>query len=68
MTLSDRIRFLEDTHEYLNQEIDRLEKTRAVDDLELRNKKKKRLQMKDELATLYKQQHEQSHEVMDWEE
>jgi hypothetical protein len=68
MTLTDRIRFLEDTHAYLNAEIDRLEKTRAVDDQELRNKKKKRLQMKDELATLYKQQHEQTHEVMDWEE
>ena len=66
MTLADRIRFLEETHAYLNREIDSIEKGRAFDDLALAEKKKKRLQMKDELATLYKQQHEQTHEVMDW--
>ena len=65
MTLADRIRFLEETHAYLNKEIDRIEKGRAFDDLALAEKKKKRLQMKDELATLYKQQHEEQHERLD---
>jgi len=66
MTLADRIRFLEETHAYLNKEIDRIEKGQAFDDLGLTEKKKKRLHLKDELAKLYKQQHEQTHEVMDW--
>jgi len=65
MTLADRIKFLEETHAYLNKEIDRIEKGQAFDDLGLTEKKKKRLHLKDELAKLYKQQHEQTHEVMD---
>ena len=68
MTLADRIRFLEDTHRYLNREIDSIEKSRVFDDQELAEKKKKRLQIKDELAKLQRQQFEQQHEVLDWDE
>ena len=68
MTLADRIKFLEDTHRYLNKEIDSIEKSRVFDDQELTEKKKKRLQIKDELAKLQRQQFEQQHEVLDWDE
>ena len=68
MTLADRIKFLEDTHRYLNKEIDSIEKSRVFDDQELVEKKKKRLHIKDELAKLQRQQFEQQHEVLDWDE
>jgi len=68
MTLADRIKFLEDTHRYLNREIDSIEKSKVFDDQELAQKKKKRLHIKDELAKLQRQQFEQQHEVLDWDE
>jgi len=68
MTLADRIKFLEDTHRYLNREIDSIEKSKVFDDQELAQKKKKRLHIKDELAKLQRQHFEQQHEVLDWDE
>ena len=66
MTLADRIRFLEDTHRYLNREIDSIEKSKVFDDQKLAEKKKKRLQIKDELAKLHRQQFEEQHERVDF--
>ena len=65
MTLADRIKFLEESHRYLNNEIDRIEHSKVFDDQELSEKKKKRLQLKDELAKLHKQQFEEQHERVD---
>ena len=65
MDIAYRINVLQEQHERLNRKIDAVEKSRVFDDLELAELKKKRLQIKDELATLYRQQFEEQHERLD---
>jgi len=49
-SLKHHIKHLEDSHAKLNKEVDTLEKNGLYEDLRLESLKKKKLQLKDELA------------------
>ena len=55
MTLQNRIRHLEEMHHVLDRKIDGMESTGAFHDPTLVNLKKKRLQIKDQIARLKSQ-------------
>ncbi len=52
----NRIKHLEEAHRALNKQIDTLEKNGLYEDLKLEELKKKRLQLKDEIAILQAKQ------------
>ena len=52
MSWEERIKHLEEAHHSLNKRIDSLERTSVVDEVELNNLKKQRLQLKRQIVTL----------------
>jgi hypothetical protein len=61
-----RIKHLEESHQVLNKQIDGLEKNGNFDDLHLLELKKRRLQLKDEIAKLNRKQWEHDREYLDY--
>jgi hypothetical protein len=59
----NRITHLEKQHETLDKQIDTMERTGHFGDMNLQFLKKKRLQIRDELADLRRRQHEHDQEV-----
>lgn len=51
-THEKRLKWLKETHQYLNKQIDGLEKTGKFDDLYIKDLKKKRLTLKTQIATI----------------
>lgn len=68
MDISERIKFLEREHASLNKKVDGMEKTGVFKDEQLSEMKRKRLQIKEQLAILRKKQFEEQHERLDWDE
>jgi len=66
--ITSRISVLQEKHTELDRMINDIEKSKVFDDQELAEKKKKRLHIKDELAKLQRQQFDQQHEVLNWDE
>ena len=60
-----RIKHLEESHQVLNKQIDGVEKNGNFDDLHLQEMKKRRLQLKDEIAILKRKQWEHDREYID---
>jgi len=63
-----RIKHLEESHRILNKQIDALEKSGNFKDSKIVEMKKKRLQLKDEIAKLTKLQWEHDHETIDYDD
>ena len=52
---TQRLKFLRETHQYLNKKIDTMEKTGRFTDEEISEMKRDRLKMKDEIERLEKE-------------
>lgn len=69
MSYEARIKHLEQLHEEINQEIDKMEKNHPhVEETRVHDMKKKRLQYRDELSRLRKLQWEEDHERVEWDD
>ena len=68
MDISNQIKFLEKEHASLNKKIDGMEKTGVFKDEQLSEMKRKRLQIKEQLAILRKRQFEENYERLNWDE
>lgn len=69
MSYRERIRHLEQLHEELDREIDKMEKNHPhVEEVRVHDMKKKRLQYRDELSRLRKLQWEDDHERVDFDD
>jgi len=64
----NRIAHLEEAHRVLDKRIDQMERTGNFVDENLSELKKKRLQLKDEIARLTKLQWEHDHERVDFDD
>ena len=62
MNLNDRLNYLQEQHRMLDHKIDDLTKHTVTHTEDVANLKKKRLQYRDEIATIQKQLHEEAHE------
>jgi len=52
---TQRLKFLKETHQYLNKKIDTMEKTGKFDDDQIHDMKKERLKLKDEIEKIEKE-------------
>ena len=68
MDLNEHINYLKKEHTSLNKKIDGMEKTGVFKDEHLFELKRKRLQIKEQLAILHKRQFEENYERLDWDE
>ena len=68
MNLKDRLNWLQEQHKMLDRKIDDLTKHTVTHTEDIADLKKKRLQFRDEIATIQKQLHEEAHERLDWDE
>lgn len=64
----NRIKHLEVLHQSLDKQIRGLESTGRFGDTDIKNLKKQKLSIKDELADLRRKQYEYEHETLDWDE
>jgi len=62
MNLNDRLNWLQEQHRVLDHRIDDLTKHTVTHTEDVADLKKKRLQYRDEIATIQKQLHEETHE------
>ena len=63
-----RLNWLLEQHRMLDRKIDDLTKHTVTHTEDVADLKKKRLQYRDEIATIQKQLHEEAHERLDWDE
>ena len=68
MNLKSRLNCLQEQHKMLDRKIDDLTKHTVTHSEDVADLKKKRLQYRDEIATIQKQIHEETHERLDWDE
>ena len=62
MNLNDRLNWLQEQHRVLDRKIDNLTKHTVTHTEDVADLKKKRLQYRDEIATIQQQLHEETHE------
>jgi hypothetical protein len=68
MNLKSRLNWLQEQHKMLDRKIDDITKHTITHTEDVADLKKKRLQYRDEIATIQKQLHEETHERLDWNE
>ena len=68
MNLRYRLNWLQEQHKMLDHKIDNLTKHTVTHTEDVADLKKKRLQYRDEIATIQKQLHEETHERLNWDQ
>lgn len=68
MNLKSRLNWLQEQHAIMDRKIDHMTKHTVTHTEDVADLKKKRLQYRDEIATIQRQLHEETHERVDWNE